>query len=196
MTSLIRPVADRKLLDSREQFCGLSLPTCSHQRGWFMSSSIHAASSPAVIASTAPLAPCLVQVNPTPSRIASGPTRRTGSGMRERGGKTLTRPFDPANTTSTAVQLSRKGMHARAGPVLLIGHRRPGRGGDERTHLLAAELRRRLAVCHRPCAGFAVRRRDAFWRSKRLDKTLDAPVSTVFDSSLALAGVARLCSGF
>jgi hypothetical protein len=170
MTSLIRSVADHEPLDSREQFCGLSLPTFSNQRGWFMSSSIHAASSPAVIAGTAPLAPCLDQVKPTPSHIASGPTRRVGSGMRERVGKRLTRPVYPADTTSTAVQLARKGMHARAGPVLLLGHRRPGVGSDERTHLLAAVLRRRLAVGHRPCVGFALRRRDAIWLSKRWTK--------------------------
>ncbi len=37
-------------------------------------------------------------------------------------------------------------------------------------HLLAAVLRRRVAVCHRPCAVLAVRRRDAIWRSKRWTK--------------------------
>lgn len=164
MTSRIRPLADHEPVDSCEQFCGLSLPTFSNQRGWFMSSFNHAASSSVVIASTAPLVPCLDRVNPTRSRVASGPTRPVCSGMRERVG-----PFDPANTTSTAVQLGR-GMHARAGPVLWIEHRRPGRRGDERTsaRCSAATTSGCLSQALR-CLGGASPRRDL--AIKTLDKT-------------------------
>jgi hypothetical protein len=44
---------DEQELDSKAQSCGLSLPTFN-QRGWFMTLLIHAAASPACIASTSP----------------------------------------------------------------------------------------------------------------------------------------------
>ena len=57
MNSSIRSVAQHKPVDSQEQFCGLFPPTLGNQRGWFLSSSIRTASSPACIASTRRPAP-------------------------------------------------------------------------------------------------------------------------------------------
>ena len=52
-TTHVLTTPDERRLDSIAQSCGLSLPTFN-QRGWFMSSSIDAAASPACIASTSP----------------------------------------------------------------------------------------------------------------------------------------------
>ena len=61
-TTLVLTTRPKNPVDSLAQSCGLSLPIF-HRKDWYMTSSIHVASSPACTASTGPFAPFLKQVD-------------------------------------------------------------------------------------------------------------------------------------